>query len=381
MKRTYSTLILSIRCSITLFFIFSVLSVWSQDQKYHRIEAALSRWELPALMDDGLEVDHFDLRDGRFVAEVSESDLEVLKRNNVKFKITLRNLGKNLPKHNRKIDKAYAKGKSALSTQAILTPSNFALGSMGGFFTLDEINDELDEMHDAFPNLITIKSSIGTSIENRDIYMVKISDNPTVDEPEIEVFLNALHHAREPIGASQLIFFMWHILENYDSDPEVRTLVDNMELYFVPAVNPDGYVYNEFTNPNGGGFWRKNRRLNSNGSYGIDLNRNYGHEWGLDNVGSSGNPNSQTYRGTGPFSEPETRAIRDFVNEHEFIAALNYHSFGNLLIYPWGYRQSFVTPDNSTYRAMSTYMTEENNYTFGTGDETVGYVTNGDSDD
>lgn len=384
MKSTSRQWVRRLRQYLTLSFIVCCLLLQAQEEKYYRIEAEVSREQLPELFEAGLEMDHAHFDGGWMHAEVSGSDLKILRKNKIKLKVTLRDLEKRIPKHNRKVDKAYEKEKLSLSsvtTAAVATPTHFELGSMGGFFTLNEIIDEIDEMSEEYPNLITVKESIGTSIEGRDIYMLKISDNPNVDEPENEAFLNAIHHAREPMGVSQLIFFMWHILENYDTDPELKALIDHTELYFVPVINPDGYVRNQATNPNGGGLWRKNRRVNSNGSIGVDLNRNYGFEWAYDNSGSSGNGSSQTYRGASAFSEPETQAIRDFVNEHEFIAALNYHSYGNLLIYPWGYRPSFVTPDDPTFQTMSVYMTEENGYTYGTGDQTVGYVVNGDSDD
>ena len=261
-------------------------------------------------------------------------------------------------------------------------PENFSLGTMAGFYTYQEMLENLDAMQEQYPDLITVKTPIDghLTIEGRPIYWLRISDNPNVDEDEPEVFYNAVHHAREPNSLTQLIFYMWYVLENYDNDPEIKYLVDNTEMYFVPCINPDGYIYNEANNPSGGGLWRKNRRLNDDGTYGVDLNRNYGFEWGYDNSGSSPNPSSQTYRGTEPFSEPETQAIRDFCNAHEFQIALNYHTYGNLLIYPWGYLDT-PTEDAPTFNAFAEAMTFENNYLAGTGTETVGYVVNGDSDD
>ena len=84
--------------------------------------------------------------------------------------------------------------------------------------------------------------------------------------------------------------------------------------------------------------WRKNMRDNSDGSLGVDLNRNYGHQWGVDDDGSSGLGNAETYRGKAVFSEPETQAIRDLCKVKRFSLAMNYHSYGNLLIHPWGMR-------------------------------------------
>ena len=152
-------------------------------------------------------------------------------------------------------------------------------------------------------------------------------------------------------------------------------------MYFMPCVNPDGYLWNQSTDPDGGGLWRKNRYVDENGDVkGVDLNRNYGFEWGVDDQGSSPNANNDTYRGPSAFSEPETKAVRDFANQHQFQIALNYHTFGNLLIHPWGFSDS-ATEEDATFKALGNIMIEENNFTLGTGTETVGYVVNGDSDD
>ncbi|MBL7827335.1 MAG: immune inhibitor A [Saprospiraceae bacterium] len=206
---------------------------------------------------------------------------------------------------------------------------------------------------------------------------VKISDNDAADEPEREVLYTALHHAREPNSASQMIFFMWYLLENYPSKPDIKALVDNLEMYFVPCVNPDGYIYNETNQPNGGGFWRKNRRNNGDGTFGVDLNRNYGYFWG-DLGGSSGETSSEIYRGPDAFSEPETQSIRDFCLAHEFLFTLNYHTSGNLLIYPWAYSDS---PADNAFVEYGKLFTRENKYHYGTTTETVGYSVNGSSDD
>ena len=252
---------------------------------------------------------------------------------------------------------------------------------MGGYQTLPELYETLDDMHDKFPNIITARMPISDTIvthEGRQIFYVKISDNPNMDEDEPEVLYTSLHHSREPNGMSQLLFYMWHILENYPSDPVAKYLVEEAELYFVPCVNPDGYVYNNVNDPDGGGLWRKNRRDNLDGTFGVDLNRNYGYEWGHDNSGSSPNTNSQTYRGPSAFSEPETRSMRDFCLEHEFRIGLNYHTFGNLLIWPWAYSDALAEPG---LKILGDQIAKENNYHGGTTTETVGYAVNGSSDD
>ena len=243
---------------------------------------------------------------------------------------------------------------------------------MGGYHTYAELLTVLDDMKAKFPNLISERQAIGEYLtqEGRPIYWLKIGVNPDIDEDKPAILYNALHHAREPNSLAQMIFYMWHLLENYETDEEVKYLMENVELYFIPCINPDGYVYNETTNPQGGGFWRKNRRINEGGqTFGVDLNRNYGFNWGIDDTGSSTNSASDVYRGTTPFSEPETQAVRDFCVQHQFKIALNYHAFSNLLIIPWGFDNS-LTPDDATYRALGNKMTEQNNYLIGTGLET-----------
>ncbi|MDC7993786.1 M14 family metallopeptidase [Altibacter sp. HG106] len=276
------------------------------------------------------------------------------------------------------------------------TPTNFELGSMGGYLTYQELLDELDEMHALYPNLITESSNISTfltegqpdasttpPIGGNGIKWVKISDNPTsTSEGEPQVLYTAIHHAREPASLSQLVFYMWYLLENYDSDPEIAALLDNTELYFVPVINPDGYLYNEKTNPSGGGFWRKNR----NNGNGVDNNRNYEYfidgdpsngMWGGE--GSSGNPSSETYRGTAPFSEVENQAMKWFAENHNFVVNLNAHTSGDLLLYPHGYTSNQPTVDDPIFKAISAEMVSQNGFANILSSEL--YPAAGDSDD
>jgi len=260
------------------------------------------------------------------------------------------------------------------------TPTHFNLGSMGGYFTLTEAMAQLDSMRAWFPNLISAKSQIGLSIENRPVYAVKISDNPDIQEGEKQVLYTSLHHSSEPCSMQQLFFFMYYLLENYSTDSEIKYLIDNLELYFVPVINPDGYVYNQNQNPAGGGTWRKNRRDNGLLSYGVDLNRNYGFQWGYNNIGSQPIGSSPWYRGTAAFSEPESQAMKSFIEAHEFLLDMNWHSWGNFLIYPWNY-ESILTSDSTLFEEFSRYLTIDSHYRYGTCDQTYGYNSNGDADD
>lgn len=258
----------------------------------------------------------------------------------------------------------------------------FKIG-FGPYYTFAEVEARLQDLVNTYgPAGLIDDTIIGYSIEGRPIYAFKVSDNAAVDENEPVVFLNGVTHAREPIGAYITLEFGAWLLDHYATDPEIQWLVDNREIWIVPVVNPDGFVYNESSD----GYWRKNKRDNDgDGTFsesvdGVDINRNYGFMWGYDDVGSSPDPSSNTYRGTGPFSEPETQAIRDFVNGIQPSIALNYHSYSNLLLFPYGYANGVYAPDDALFRAMAVEMTRANGYTYGTPWEIL-YTANGAADD
>ena len=115
--------------------------------------------------------------------------------------------------------------------------------------------EQLDLMHQLYPNLISSRDDVRDNnltnnphphqtFEGRFLQFVKISDNPNVNEQEPQILYTAIHHAREPASLQQLIFYMWYLLENYEDSQEIRDIVNNTELYFIPCVNPDGYIFN-----------------------------------------------------------------------------------------------------------------------------------------
>jgi carboxypeptidase T len=271
----------------------------------------------------------------------------------------------------------------SLTQRSADVPKYFRYGSMGGFLILNEVYQQLDSMTLLFPSLAAKKDSIGVTNEGRTIYAIKISDNPNSSESsEPEVLYTALHHAREPQGMMTVIYYMWWLLENYGKDSEATYLVNNRQLWFIPVVNPDGYEYNRSLSASGGGSWRKNRKVNGDGTFGVDLNRNYGlfEMWNANNGGSSTSTGSDTYRGVKPFSEPETFAISSFLKNHSIKTCFNYHTYGNYLIYPWGY-SSKESDDSLLFRQWSYEMSFSNRYSIGTDMQTVGYSTRGNSDD
>ena len=344
--------------------------------RYTEVRVPLrGREDLHRLAALGIAIDHGIDRAGRSIdLFVNQEQLRSLQAHAVPFMVLIDDWKSYY--QSRRLTEMRSQG-SALSTTTL---RNFHLGSLGGFLTFREVVAEMDSMRSAYPSLISRKDSIGRSTEQRAIWCVKISRNADVEADVPRALYTGLHHAREPEGMMQLVYFMWYLLENYGMEPEVTALLDHRELYFVPVVNPDGYVYNESTDSTGGGLWRKNRRVNADRSIGVDLNRNYGFEWGFDEFGSSGLPDNDTYRGTTPFSETEIQAIRDLCVSKRFAVALNYHSFGNELVYPWGYSDT-ETRDSVRFRSLAGDLTAVNHYLTGTGGQTVGYSTNGDADD
>jgi len=337
--------------------------------------------DLRTLESIGIPVDHGVHKKGVFIiSDFSVSEIE--KARNAGYKVDLliedskeyflqRNTIKSVTKKNPSCENQ--------SSSDYQTPNNFTLGSMGGYLTYQEMLDQLDLMKSLYPQLISTKENISDfltegepdnsttpSIGGNGIKWVKISDNPTISsEEEPQILYTAIHHAREPNSLSQLVFYMWYLLENYELDNEIKSIVDNTELFFIPVVNPDGYLYNEKTDPNGGGFWRKNRK---NG-HGVDNNRNYEYYingnsndgvWGGE--GASNNTSSSSYHGTGPFSEIENQAIKWFCEQHNFVMAFNNHSYGDLLLYPYGYTSDAPTPENEVFEIISEELVSRNGF-------------------
>ncbi len=365
-----------------LLFTAVSLVLTAQGQKYHRAKIYYnSPKDLLLLANQGVAIDHVKLKKGVFIeSDFSDFELKIAKGLGLKYDIVIEDV-QEYYKHQNTQQKSGNKNQSCLGANQLnpAVPSHYNGGSMGGFLTYNEMLQELAEMQSLYPNLITVKAPISGFLteENRPVYWVRMSDNPNTDEPEPEILYTAVHHAREPGSLQQVIFYMWYLLENYNTNDEVKALLDNTEMYFVPCVNPDGYIYNEMTDPNGGGMWRKNRKDNGDGTYGVDLNRNYGHQWG--GAGTSTNTNSDVYLGTAPFSEVETQAMKWFCEQRDFKIALNSHTYSQLLLFPFGYASNQPTPDNALYEAISGVMVEQNGYTNEISSSL--YPAAGDSDD
>ena len=193
--------------------------------------------------------------------------------------------------------------------------------------------------------------NIGATVQNRPIWMIRVH-GPDAPPRRRAVFYNGCQHAREWISPPVTLYIADQLIRNYDTDPAIAALLSRVTFCLVPVVNSDGYVYTwQSQNTR---LWRKNRRRNPNGSYGIDLNRNW--SVGFGGPGSSGSQGSDTYRGPSAFSEPETAALSAYMTAHpEIVASLDIHSYSQLILWPWGYQQP-VTPDEPTFSAVGGAM-------------------------
>lgn len=191
------------------------------------------------------------------------------------------------------------------------------------------LEEELRQLAEAKPD-ITQLIEMGRSIEGRPIFALRIGDRRG-GVPKI-LFMGC-HHAREWIAVEVPFLLAKELVERADEAPIAGWLTSG-EVWVAPMVNPDGHEYSRAQER----LWRKNRRRNDDGSFGVDPNRNYGYMWGILDVPTSSQvPSDETYVGPRAFSEPETQAVRDLVGCERFAGVITYHSYSQLILYPWGY--------------------------------------------
>jgi carboxypeptidase T len=208
--------------------------------------------------------------------------------------------------------------------------SDFATArATAGYHTVQSLEADLRRLADENPEIVELHE-IGRSVENRPLWALRISERRGTG-PKVAVL--GCHHAREWVSVEVPYRLAEHLVENASADP-VRSWLERGEVWVAPMVNPDGHEHTRTQDR----LWRKNRRRNPDGSIGVDPNRNYGYMWGVLNVSTSSHvPSDETYVGPRAFSEPETRAVRDLVARERFGGVLTYHSYSQLILYPWGY--------------------------------------------
>lgn len=251
----------------------------------------------------------------------------------------------------------------------VVKPKDFPSAD-SGYHNYAEMTSEISSVVSANSSIAS-QRVIGTSYEGRNIVAIKISDNVATDESEPEVLFTHHQHAREHLTVEMALYLLKELTSGYATDARVRNMVDNREIWIIPDVNPDGGEYDIVT---GRYFkWRKNRQVNPGHLDGTDLNRNWAYQWGCCG-GSSTTPSSDTYRGTAPESAPEVKVVADFVRSRvvggtqQIKAAIDFHTYGELVLWPFGYTFSDTTTgmtadDHNVFATVGRSMAASNGYT------------------
>jgi carboxypeptidase T len=256
----------------------------------------------------------------------------------------------------------------------------------GHYHSYQQAQDEFKALAAARPDLAAYVK-LGQSYEGRDIFALKITRDAAADNTnKPDVLITGCHHAREWISVESPIYFANQLVNNYATDSFVRQIVDHLQIWVVPIVNPDGLAFSQSAPPgvmNGTRLWRKNRRpitLDACASaVGVDLNRNYDYQWRLrgdtpcdnycssdkscmrDDTGASDDPTDiELYRGPQAASEPEIKAMQSLISDpnRHFRAELDYHNFAQLILYPWGYQHD-AAPDAALQAQLAQQVSNE----------------------
>ncbi|MGH2653334.1 MAG: M14 family zinc carboxypeptidase [Actinomycetota bacterium] len=243
------------------------------------------------------------------------------------------------------------------------------------------IRDELYQVAADNPDLVKLEV-LGHSIHGREIIGLKVTEdaNTVPDGTRPAVLYSSLQHAREWISVEVNRRLLHWFIDRYRAG-RTQLLEDN-ELWFIVVANPDGYQYTFEVDR----LWRKNLRDNDGdgeitNADGVDPNRNFPEHWNYDEQGSSGQFSSETYRGTAPMSEPETQAMVGLMEDVPFAFQVNYHSFGQLLLYPQGWQVQTPSADDPIYVAMTGTDLRPAVKRFDPGVGAELYITNGETTD
>jgi carboxypeptidase T len=238
--------------------------------------------------------------------------------------------------------------------------THFTAEAIEGYHSPESLNDDMSSLAAAHPDLAELQT-FGTSVEGRPMLALRLGTRTgSGAKSGPKVLLLGCHHAREWLSVEVPFLVARHLLENA-GDPEIGGWLASGEIWVAPMVNPDGHAFTRDRSDPENRLWRKNRRVNGDGSIGVDPNRNYDYMWGsLDIDTSSKTPSAETYIGPSPFSEPETQAVSQLVETQAFDGLITYHSYSQLILYPWGYTSEPISDaaDRERMIAVSQEMAE-----------------------
>lgn len=323
-----------------LLHLFAVVGVFVTLTSFGRVDSdvlyfakakASSAKERTKIAEKGIAIDRVLSDSVTFIA--TESDLERLKKAKIEVEFEI------LPERLRD----FPSGDSA-------------------FHNYKETVQELDRIATKYPT-ISQRFSIGKSLQGRTLEGIRISSVKIADSVPTVVFVGC-HHAREHLSVEIPLKIANFLAENYNRSSQVRSLLDNREVWIVPMVNPDGAEYD--IESGSYKYWRKNRRDNGDGTVGVDLNRNYGPKEFFGGPGSSSTTSSDTYHGPSAFSEPETQAVRDFLRaRNKATTMITFHTFSELVLWPYGHTDSNIANSEAVkvFETMGKKMASWNGYT------------------
>ena len=212
---------------------------------------------------------------------------------------------------------------------------------MAGYLDVPGIEAALVDLAARYPSLCTRLELEEKTYEGRTCSALKLGRSAGALNA---VLLLGGVHAREIVNPEALVRLAYQLCQAYSAGAglsfgsksfaaaDVKLLVENLDLYFFPQVNPDGRAYAMSTDP----WWRKNRRPDAGSRcVGVDVNRNFDFLWS-SGIGTSANPCSEVYRGAAAFSEVETRNVKSLLAAYPITVLVDVHSYSELILYPWG---------------------------------------------
>jgi len=278
---------------------------------------------------------------GEMDYSLSPAALDTLRQTGLKFTTTHPNVQQLIDDERARIMQAAANDDGGIAGDAWFSD----------FKTWPQVNSYLTDLAALNPTIATTFTA-GTTIENRDIRGIRIT-GPGVGKPAI--LISATQHAREWVAPMTAMYVADQLMSLYGVDPQITSLINQVEFIIVPIVNPDGYEYSYA--PGGDRLWRKNRRPNLGGTFGVDLNRNWDFQWNGGDSNST-DPSNDVYVGTAAFSEPESQALRDLVLANPQLAAhIDFHSYGQYILEAWSHTYADA-PAKNMVDALGTSMNQ-----------------------
>lgn len=308
---------------------FDKKSAQSADGRYWVTVKAADRYSRTRLLEAGMDIVEIEGENSSGFAGQHTMDILSSKSFTVLGKMTL-------------AEYAAARGKDFPSADA-------------AYHNFKETTDLLKQMAAANPDISSL-FSIGKTVEGRDIWCLRINSNAKGETPSSKpgALYIGNHHAREHLANEvPLLFAAW--LFDHKNDADIKTYIGSLDIYIIPMLNPDGVEFDIKTGRYQ--YQRKNMSVNSDNSRGVDLNRNYDSWW--CEAGASTYPGSDTYCGPKAFSEPESQAVKRFIEARRNLKThISYHSYASTILYPWGGQEADIAnvKDRTAFINIATAM-------------------------